>query len=177
MVRLDPVILKQWQDENLEYLRYSYDLKPTDKVLDIGSYRREWADKIIKDFGCSVECFDALDNKAAWLFNGKIAMGGAYYYTSMFEQATTEYWCVDIAPYLREEIALVKINIEGGEYQLIDYIIESGLMKNIKDLQVQFHFIQGADSEKEYNLLAKRLSFTHKPTWRYPFCWENWTRC
>lgn len=28
-----------------ESLRYQYDLKPTDKVLDIGSYRREFAER------------------------------------------------------------------------------------------------------------------------------------
>jgi hypothetical protein len=160
----------------MELLRYTYELYPEDFVLDIGSYLKEWGNEIVKRYGCSVEYFDALDNKAAWIFDGKLSFGGAYYYTSMFaEEKTVEYKCVDIAPYLNKEIRLVKINIEGGEYQLLDYIIEKGLMNNIVDLQVQFHLVEGADSEREYELLAKRLSVTHDLTWRYPFCWENWT--
>ncbi len=176
MVTIDPEILKIWQDENLEHLRYEYDLQPGEKCLDIGSYRREWADEMIKRYGVEVECFDALDNKAAWLFNGRLAMGGQYYYTSMYETTTTEYWCVDIAPYLQEEIAVLKMNIEGGEYKLLDYIIEKGLMSNVRNLQVQFHLIEGANSKREYELLAKRLSVTHECVWRYPFVWENWKR-
>lgn len=174
-IYLNPDSLREWQDNRLEYLRYSYDLKPSDKVIDIGSYRREWADAIKAKFGCEVECFDALDQKAAWIHNGHIAMGGAFYYTSMFAQEKpTQYACVDIAPYLQTEIALVKINIEGAEYPLLDYIIEKGLMGNIRHLQVQFHLIEGANCEREYELLAKRLSVTHDLVWRYPFCWESW---
>lgn len=160
-----------------EATRYDYDLRPSDTVIDIGSYRREFAEEIIKRYDCKVECFDALDNRAAWLYDGKLAMGGNYLYTSIFaENVDKEYWCVDIAKFLQSEVALVKINIEGGEYQLIDYIIETGCIRNIKNLQVQFHYVAGADSEKEYQLLAKRLTMTHKLTWRHPFVWENWER-
>lgn len=176
-VYLNPDSLKQWQDERLEYLRYSYSLKPTEKVLDIGSYRREWADKITHDYGCQVECFDALDNKAAWLYDGHIAMGGAFYYTSMFaEEKPNQYACVDIARYLQEEVALVKINIEGAEYLLLGYIISLGLHRNIKNLQVQFHQIGGVDYNSQYKAIADDLLKTHKLSWRYPFCWENWSR-
>lgn len=160
-----------------EELRYQYDLKQDDMVLDIGSYRREFADKIVKLYGCKVECFDALDNRAAWLYDGKIAMGGNYLYTSMYsEQIDREYWCVDIAKYLQSEVALCKINIEGGEWKLIEYIISKGLMKNIKNLQVQFHLIEGMDCQKAYEVLKQLLSLTHRQTWCYPFCWENWER-
>ena len=89
---------------------------------------------------------------------------------------TVRYGCEDITKYLRQEIAVCKMNIEGGEYQLLDYIIETGTIKNIKNLQVQFHLVKGYDSEKCYKLIAKRLGQTHKITWRYPFVWESWKR-
>lgn len=177
-VSLNKDSLKQWQEQNLEHLRYEYDLKGGEKCLDIGSYQREWANEMIKRYMVTVECFDALDNKAAWLYNGKLAMGGAFYYTSMFAEKTdSEFWCVDIAEYLQQDIAVCKVNIEGGEYQLLKYIIDKGLIKNIDNLQVQFHLIEGKDCEKMYSELAEKLSETHKLTWRYPFCWENWKRC
>lgn len=178
MVSLDPLSLKKWQDEDLEHLRYEYDLKTVDKVLDLGSYRREFADEIIRRYGCKVECFEALDNRAAWRFNGTLKMGGQFYYTSAMDTETPqqEYRCVDIAPFLREEIALMKINIEGGEYELLDYIIGTGLHKNIKNLQAQFHLIENAGVQKAYELIAAKLSETHSLTWRHPFCWESWRR-
>lgn len=177
MVSLSEKYLKQWQDENLEHKRYEYDLNPDDNVLDIGSYRREFADEIHKRYGCHVECFDALDNRAAWTEDGIIELGGQYYYTSQFDPANKRtFRCVDIARYLDQEIALCKINIEGMEYELIQYIISSGLMKNIKYLQVQFHLIEGVNTEAKYKALAKQLSKTHSLTWQYPFVWESWQR-
>lgn len=177
MVILNPDSLKQWQEADLEPLRYAYELYPEDRVLDIGSYKREWGQEIVNRYGCQVEYFDALDNRAAWLFDGEIEMGGAYYYTSVFaKEKPYKYKCVDIAPYLVKEVALVKINIEGGEYQLLDYIIQQGLIGNIIDLQVQFHLIEGVDTEILYDELITRLSQTHELSWRYPFCWESWQR-
>jgi hypothetical protein len=169
--------LTQWQEQNLEYLRYEYDLNPSDYVIDIGSYRREWADTIKQKFGCHVECFDALDNRAAWTHNGTIKLGGQYYYTSAFDDVNKQdFTCVDIAPFLNKEVALCKINIEGMEYELIMYMINSGLMKNIKNLQVQFHLIDSIDCKTTYRELAKRLRETHSITWQHPFIWENWKR-
>lgn len=176
MVSLNEISLKKWQDENLEYLRYEYDLKPHDQVLDIGSYRQEWADEIRKKFSCKVECFDALDNKAAWTHNGRIILGGQFYYSSAFDTSNQrEFSCVDIAEYMDRDIALCKINIEGMEYELIEYIIKKGLIGNIDQLQVQFHLID-EETEKLYEQLANKLSKTHTLTWRYPFVWENWKR-
>ena len=83
---------------------------------------------------------------------------------------------MDIAKYLQSEVALCKINIEGGEYELLQYIISKGLMKNIKNLQVQFHYIEGKDCEKMYSVIEGLLSLTHRQTWRFPFVWENWER-
>src|SRR5882757_6596575 len=177
-VSLNQDSLKQWQEEDMEPIRYAYDLLPEDIVLDIGSYRREWGKEINNRYGCYVEYFDALDNRAAGTENGKIQMGGLYYYTSFFDTKTPQqtFDMVDIAPFIEREIALVKINIEGFEYVLLPYIIEKGLMNNIIDLQVQFHLIEGKDCDKMYEEIVARLRETHELTWRYPFCWENWKR-
>lgn len=177
MVSLNEISLKEWQDNNLEYLRYQYDLKPDDYVIDIGSYRQEWADGIRHKYGCHVECFDALDNKAAWIKDGTIRLGGQYYYTSQFDNTNTkEFKCYDIAPFLNKEVALCKINIEGMEYVLIQYIISQGLIKNIKNLQVQFHLIEEENTQVMYDTIKAQLSKTHFLTWQYPFCWESWQR-
>lgn len=177
MISLNPDSLKQWQEGDMELLRYAYDLYPEDTVLDIGSYQREWGKEIVKRYGCKVEYFDALDNRAAWLFDGEIEMGGAFYYTSMYaESKPFKFTCVDIAPYLQKEIALVKINIEGGEWELLKYILDRGLMGNIIDLQVQFHLIEGWNCQSLYDGLERELRRTHELSWRYPFCWESWQR-
>jgi len=178
MVTLNEISQAKWQEEKAEHLRYEYDIKPDDICIDLGSYQREWADGMIKRYGCRVECFDALDNKAAGISNGKISMGGQYLYTSAFApKPDKEYFCVDIAEYLNQEIAVMKMNVEGYEYVLLPYIIEKGLQKNIRNLQVQFHLIEGHKCENKYMSIHNELTKTHQLTWCYPFCWENWERC
>lgn len=174
MVTLNKENLELWQQQDLEPLRYDYDLTSDDHVMDIGSYMNEWGNEIKRLYGCKVEPFDALNNKAAWIKDGVLTFGGAYYYSSIYEPGTTTYKCVDIAPYLSTDVALVKINIEGAEYDLLDYILSKGLHKNIKYLQVQFHQVEGMDYLTRYEQIKNILQTTHKLQWRYPFVWESW---
>lgn len=182
-----------WQSRNLEYLRYEYDLKPDDLVIDIGAYRGEWAQRIMDEYGSLMIAIEPTDNitqfaafagakgvinKAAATYNGKMRFGGAYYYTSAHEEPTHEYECFDINSLLSkyEEIALVKINIEGEEYRLLNHVIDAGLHKRIRNLQVQFHQIEDEPFEELYGAIASKLRETHHLTFYYPFCWENWRR-
>jgi hypothetical protein len=70
-------------------------------------------------------------------------------------------------------IDLMKINIEGGEYDLMDHLIESGVIKKIKNVQIQFHdFVP--DAESRMRKIQNGLSKTHFTTYSYEFVWENW---
>lgn len=178
----------EWQAGNLEHLRYQYDLQPTDTVIDIGAYRGEWANEIKRRYGCTpivIEPTDAIDGydgeiikKAAWTHDGKLPFGGAFYYSSHYEQSVTEYECFDINTLLARfnDIALIKINIEGAEYVLLDHIITHGYHTRIRNLQVQFHQLAPEPYGAWYSGLECRLRLTHETTFKYPFCWENWQR-
>lgn len=175
-----------WQSQNLEHLRYEYDLKPDDVVIDLGAYRGEWANEIRARYGCcviAVEPTDSIDDypcefikKAAWTFDGKLRFGGAFYYTSAFEDQTHEFECFDVNALLSrfDEIALLKINIEGAEYELLNHVIDAGLHKRTRNLQVQFHLIEGEPIEEMYGVIASKLKATHELDWRFSFCWESW---
>jgi hypothetical protein len=177
-----------WQAQNLEHLRYEYDLKPDDVVIDLGAYRGEWANEIRARYGCcviAVEPTDAVDGwqcetikKAAWVADGKLSFGGAFYYTSAFETSVNEYECFDVASLIDrfDEIALLKINVEGLEYDILEHLYRKDLLKRIKHLQVQFHLIEGAECEMRYEALAWTMRKTHETEWIYPFCWESWRR-
>ena len=67
----------------------------------------------------------------------------------------------------------MKINIEGAEYDLLEHLIDTGLISNIHNIQVQFHdFVSNA--EQRMIMLQKELEKTHGLTYQYPFVWENW---
>ena len=71
------------------------------------------------------------------------------------------------------KIDLLKINIEGGEFDIIPAIIESGDVKNVSYLQIQFHnFITHANEQRI--IIRNQLAITHLEIWNYDFVWESW---
>ena len=72
-----------------------------------------------------------------------------------------------------DTIDLIKINIEGAEYELIEGIIDNKIHLKIKNLQIQFHDFF-PDAKERVDILRKKLAKTHKPTYTYDFVWENW---
>lgn len=70
-------------------------------------------------------------------------------------------------------IDLMKINIEGGEYELLDSLIASGVVDRIRNYVIQFHAF-GTSYQVDYDRLSEKLTKTHICEWRYPFVWESW---
>ena len=73
------------------------------------------------------------------------------------------------------DIDLLKVNIEGGEYELLPRLIETGLVSRCRIIRIQFHeWIPNAFAmrRKIVNDLAK----THDVEWSYPLVWESWIR-
>ena len=73
------------------------------------------------------------------------------------------------------EMDFVKINIEGGEYDLLDRLIETGYIARCRILQVQFHESYRAAYSRRRRI-RKALAKTHRIDWDYPFVWERWLR-
>jgi FkbM family methyltransferase len=186
-ISLNADSLKEWSKRGLEHKRYEYDLRIGDTVIDLGAYKGEWAEKIYEKYGCKIIVVEPTEyirgfqygtviNKAAGTHAGKLSFGGRAYCTSVMEPGDHEYECIDINEVIKGagNIAVLKINIEGSEYDILMHIISAGLHKNIKNIQVQFHEIAGIPYEYWYKEIEKKLSLTHERTWYYPFCWENW---
>ena len=99
--------------------------------------------------------------------------------SSIFRKSfkTQEIQIVDIAEWFAKEniksVQLMKINIEGGEYELLERLIDTGLIKIIDNVQVQFHNIS-KDSTDKMERIQERLKHTHNATYQYKFVWENW---
>jgi FkbM family methyltransferase len=72
-----------------------------------------------------------------------------------------------------ERIDLIKINIEGGEYELIDRLYQTGWLRRTGPLIVQFHeFAPDAHRARRRN--RRQLAETHRCTWSYPWVYERW---
>ena len=74
-----------------------------------------------------------------------------------------------------KSIDLMKINIEGGEFPLMEHIISCGKQAIVRQYQIQFHnFVENAVDRRIQ--ISHALSETHIRTWCYTFVWENWRK-
>lgn len=80
-------------------------------------------------------------------------------------QILNNYKCVD----------LLKINIEGGEYEILPSIINSGYINNIKHLQIQFHdFVNNCDVL--HTNITSELKKSHNLVFESMWNWSFFTK-
>jgi FkbM family methyltransferase len=192
-------VTKWFRDRGDETLRLNYPLNEESVVFDLGGYKGDFAFEINKKYGCNVfvyepvrefyeqcvlrfnnnpkvKCFNyGLSNETGEAFISDENDGSSVFKnnSSNNKQITLkafkeEYWRLDIS-----QIDLLKINVEGSEFLILPHLIQHDLIKNIKDLQVQFHtFFPNAELLRKD--IRANLKKTHKEQWNYPFVWESW---
>lgn len=189
-----------FKDKGDQALRLAYPLSADSVVFDLGGYHGDFAADIHAKYSCAVYIFEPVPkfyNKCVNRFagNSKITCfnyglasvdgwldiglaDNASSFESPHAKGNTERVEIrSIVPCINSlgitKIDLMKINIEGGEFDVLPALIDSGLIKNIDNLQVQFHnFIDNAAEKR--NELRRSLQQTHIETWNYEFVWENW---
>jgi hypothetical protein len=72
-------------------------------------------------------------------------------------------------------IDLACINIEGGEYDLLDLLISEGHITMFRTLLLQFHEVD-TQSVRLRGDLELRLLQSHNLTFNYPLVWQRWDR-
>lgn len=75
----------------------------------------------------------------------------------------------------QETVGAASINIEGGEYQLLEMLLESNEVSRFKTLLIQFHKTDCYSPER-YLELQLGLAESHNLTWDYPFIWQRWDK-
>ena len=69
-------------------------------------------------------------------------------------------------------VALLKLNIEGAEFDVLDRLQASGLLPGIRSVLVQYHRVAG-DSPARRDRQRTALSATHREVFCFPFVWER----
>jgi FkbM family methyltransferase len=192
---------KKFADEGGDTgIRIDYDaLDEHSIVVDLGGYIGDFASDIFSKYLCTVYVFEPVKRfadviRARFANNKKIH---TYEYAlaeknetrainlddaaSSFYRGTpnTEIKVREFGEVMNElgvkEIDLLKINIEGGEYELLPHLIHTGWIKKIKAFQVQFHEFY-PDADKKMAEIHAELEKTHRMTWGFHYIWENWER-
>ena len=71
-------------------------------------------------------------------------------------------------------VDLIKINIEGGEYEVLETLLNNNMISIFKNIQVQFHDFIVENAKERMNAIQKKIALTHELTYQYEFVWENW---
>ncbi|XP_069137254.1 uncharacterized protein [Argopecten irradians] len=75
------------------------------------------------------------------------------------------------------DVDLLTMNCEGCEFAVLDFLLDSKLINNIRNVQFQPHKLDRvADSVYRYCEYEERLKRTHQLVFRHPFWWESWSR-
>lgn len=194
--------VQRWfKDDGDNTLRVNYNLDSNSVVFDAGGYIGDFADKIFGEYQSNIYVFEPVkkfhekiverfqnENKIKAFNIGlsdktedmliQIDNDASSVYTQD-AAASENIKLVDIKEFIDEHniqsIDLFKINTEGGEYPLLERLIEIDWVKNIDNIQVQFHNLD-KKSKKRMQAIQKQLSKTHKLTYQYAWCWENWQK-
>jgi len=180
-------------------LRLDYDLDSESVVFDLGGYQGQWASDLFACHGSRIHVFEPVPEYAQrirrrFTSNARITVHECglasinaqvdFYMqddgTSQFRPnkgASVSGTLREAAGYMEEmgitRIDLMKINIEGGEYDLLEHLIASHWIGRIRDLQVQFHDCV-PDAHAKLKHAHNLLAVTHRLTYHFPFVWENW---
>jgi FkbM family methyltransferase len=72
-----------------------------------------------------------------------------------------------------ERVDLLKLNIEGGEFDVLERLIETGWVERIDDLLIQFHEGHRA-AHRRRRRIRQVLTRSHVEVWDFPWVWERW---
>jgi len=181
-------------------LRLNYELESESLVFDLGGYEGQWSSDIFSKYGCCIHIFEPVEAyaimiKHRFVRNNKIVvhkfgLSNATKESEIFidndsssilkAAAVTETInLVKAEDFIRVnnivDIDLMKINIEGAEYDLLDHLIESGIVNMIGNIQIQFHDMV-PNAVDRMAKIQDDLSKTHFLTYQFVFVWENWQR-
>ena len=70
-----------------------------------------------------------------------------------------------------DRIDLMKINIEGGEYDLLERMAEADLIRRVRYFLIQFHEWYGNANVRRWRI-RRQLRASHTEVWNYPWMFE-----
>jgi len=196
---IEKTVTRWYEADGENTLRIDYDnLNENSIVIDLGGYKGEWASNIYSKYLCNVFVFEPASFfyqklKKRFERNPKIrihpfGLGDQDKDEKIYLNAEStsihkkkgkseNISIKNFATFLKQnnikKVDLIKINIEGSEYDLLEFIIKNNLAEQIENIQVQFHnFVENAEARMKQ--IQNDLANTHTQTYQYKFVWENW---
>lgn len=194
---------RQFLADDGENIRYVYALSPESKIFDVGAFQGEFSERMLQEYGANIWAFEPhpkFHQKLSEIFQGdprvtvlNYGLGARSESLKLSDDSNSSSFLrnkskkqryltakvLDIGEFLNssklEDIDLIKLNVEGMEFDIVSRLIDSGLIVQFKHLQIQWHRVSKT-SVSDRNALVTELRKTHKLDWAYDWVWESWSR-
>ena len=185
-----------WSDAGRYMITDGYNLNPDSLVMDVGGYKGDFTDYILRRYNSHVNVYEPVKafykelilrfkNRKVKIFNygleghsyagpiSRFEEASSMFYTS-FDRKDEKVEIQDVVNEINGPVDLLALNCEGGEYGILERLIQTDQIVNVKNILVQFHpFI--ADCQCRRHTIRETLKRTHKEKYSYDFCWEAWS--
>ena len=168
-------------------------------VVEIGGFKGVWVSQIVEKYNPYVYIFEPVEEYYSFLCNKfkdnhkikiyklgisnkndslniSIGCDGSSLMSISDKKELIDVICFDemIKLLKLKTIDLMQINIEGAEYDLLDFALKKDSFKSIQKVLIQFH-TNVDDCEKRRNSIQSNLEkIGFSKLFDYPFIWEGW---
>jgi FkbM family methyltransferase len=186
-----------WAAGGDDAFRYNTELKPGDVVFDLGGYEGEFTSRMMKDgvqfhiFEINSVMIDVLNTtfKSSPMVSvhpfglghkniagSPVGSGaGAGFMSDESENILIRDFVEFVDELAIDRIDLLKVNIEGPEYDLIEHLDRAGILQHINELQIQAHDFED-DCFDRLLSMHRILTKTHRLVSSHTFVWDFWVR-
>lgn len=180
-------------------IKFKHDLSGDSLVLDVGGYLGDFSKKIFYKYGSNIHIYEPVaefyDNilkdenfpaAKISIHNYGIGKKTENQIFSIAEDASgfkigTEpekfqlIKVVDVSEEFKKfsKIDLVKLNVEGSEYDILERLIETGQLTQVNSYLIQFHNFY-PDAESRRDAITNHMREKYNRVWNFDFVWELW---
>lgn len=167
-------------------------------VIDGGAYDGEFISKILERFGCKIIAYEPnkfffdnlnlrfeknnriiIHNEAIWSSNSILDMSNDDLNSSIYAKSrSNKVNGIDVVDIINkyQKIDLIKLNVEGAEYEILNRLIKKEQINNIKNFLIQFHKIDKDSQRARENIREIFINKGYKEIFNYTFVWELWSK-
>lgn len=178
-----------------ESMLYDHPFTPDSLVMDVGGFEGQFTHLITQRFDCHVHVYEPVpeffnglvrrfaDNPKIKLWpvalgdsNRRVAFGIKGSMTGEFcgvpnsTEGVPMRDFIEVVDNLPKTPDLLALNCEGGEFQILEYAIESGLINTLPAIQVQPHATVH-DFQARWDRIMGCMARTHVVLFDAPWCW------
>lgn len=189
-----------WFLFNREKLNYRIKFKSDGLILDIGSYLGDYTKKVLARnpgmtfwlYELNPEYFNAClirfkDGQNVTVYQKAVNADGRYFQMQIdglrsrlelnisYEVLQTASIGIQEIFDSVSEIELLKLNIEGMEYECLDQLVRSESLVKARHLLIQFHNFEGGSKSKR-DVLRSKISKDFNNIYTFDWMWELWIR-